>query len=92
MILPAQRRQKKEQENLMSNLKKNDEIVTTSGIVGIVTHIKEGGNEVTIKSEDSRLKILRSSIAQIVKKDETPAAPVTPPAAAPTPPSTDIKP
>jgi preprotein translocase subunit YajC len=87
VILPAQRRQKRDQENLLANLKKNDEVVTTSGIIGIVANIKEGGNEVTLKIDDNaRIRVLRTSIAQIVKKDE-PA-----PAAATTPPSTGIKP
>jgi preprotein translocase subunit YajC len=88
VILPAQRKQKKEQENLLANLKKNDEVVTMSGIIGVVANIKEGSDEVTLKIDDNaRIRILRSSIARIVKKDE-PA-----PVAAPTPtPSTDIKP
>ena len=83
IILPAQRRQRKEQANLLANLKKNDEVITTSGIIGIVAHIKEGGNEVTLKIDDNaRIRILRSSVAQIIKKDEpakeaTPAVPPT---------------
>jgi preprotein translocase subunit YajC len=87
VILPAQRRQKREQENLMANLKKNDEVETTSGIIGIVVNIKEGGNEVTLKVDDNaRIRVLRTSIARIRKKDE-------PTAAAPTnTTSTDIKP
>ena len=93
IILPAQRRQRTEAANLLANLKKNDEVITTSGIIGVVTHIKEGGNEVTLKIDDNaRIRILRSSVAQIVKKDEpakegTPAVPPTTPAA-----DTNIKP
>src|ERR1019366_4307334 len=79
VILPNQRRQRKEQADLLANLKKNDEVITTSGIIGIVAHIKEGGNEVTLKIDDNaRIRILRTSIAQIMKKDEP--APTTPPA------------
>src|SRR5437773_12467754 len=71
IILPAQRRQRREQEAIMSSLKKNDEVVTASGIIGIVANIKEGEDEVTLKIDDNaRIRVLRSSIARIKKKDE----------------------
>jgi preprotein translocase subunit YajC len=72
IILPQSRRQKKEQESLMTGLKKNDEVITTAGIIGIVAHIKENGDEVTLKIDDNaRIRVLKSSIARIVKKEET---------------------
>ena len=87
IILPAQRKQKKEQASIMDNMKKNDEVVTASGIIGIVAHIKEGGDEVTLKIDDNaRIRVLKSSIVRIVKKDE-PAKDGTMPAA-----NTNIKP
>ena len=70
IILPNSRRQRKEQESLMTGLKKNDEVVTASGIIGIVAHIKETGDEVTLKiDENARIRVLRSSIVRIVNKD-----------------------
>jgi preprotein translocase subunit YajC len=91
IILPAQRRQRKEQEAVMSTLKKNDEVVTTAGIIGIVAHIKESGDEVTLKIDDNaRIRVLKSTIARILKKEESPkdgTAPTTSPAA-----NTNIKP
>ena len=92
VILPAQRRQRKEAEALMSSMKKNDEVVTASGIIGIVANIKDTGDEVTLKIDDNaRIRVLKSSIVRIVKKDESKdaAAPQTPPA---TTPNTNIKP
>ncbi|MBI3824023.1 MAG: preprotein translocase subunit YajC [Planctomycetes bacterium] len=71
IILPAQRRQRKEQEALMSNLKKNDEVVTTAGIIGIVTNISDNGEQVTLKIDDNaRMRVLKSAIVRIMKKDE----------------------
>jgi preprotein translocase subunit YajC len=91
IILPAQRRQRKEQEAVMATLKKNDEVVTTAGIIGIVAHIKESGDEVTLKIDDNaRIRVLKSTIARILKKEESPkdsGAPTTTPAA-----NTNIKP
>jgi preprotein translocase subunit YajC len=68
IVLPGQKRERKQREELLTRLKKNDEVITTSGIIGIVTSIKEPGDEVTIKSEDTRLRVLKSSIARIVTK------------------------
>src|SRR5687767_13408908 len=63
IILPAQRREKKQRETIMSNLKKNDEVVTSAGIIGIVAFIKENADEVTLKIDDNaRMRVLRSSI------------------------------
>jgi preprotein translocase subunit YajC len=76
VILPAQRKQRSEAESLMTNMKKNDEVVTASGIIGIVQNIKD--EEVVLKIDDNaRIRVLKSSIARILKKDETPAAPTT---------------
>ncbi len=86
VVLPGQRRQRAEQEKLLSSIKKNDEVITTAGIFGTVSHIDEGGDKVTLKIDDNaRIKILRSTIARVIKKDET-AAPPSPPA------NTNIKP
>lgn len=87
VILPAQRKQKREAEAISSNLKKNDEVVTTSGIIGVVHTIKE--EEVVLKIDDNaRIRVLKSTIARIVKKDEAKdaAAPAAPAA------DTNIKP
>lgn len=71
IILPAQRREKKQREAIMSNLKKNDEVVTSAGIIGIVAHIKDNADEVTLKIDDNaRMRVLRSSIVRIVTKDD----------------------
>ena len=88
VILPAQRRQKKEAQSISSGLKKNDEVVTSAGIIGIVANIKEGGEEVTLKIDDNaRIRVLKSSIVRIINKKEEPAAPT-----AGSTPDTNIKP
>jgi preprotein translocase subunit YajC len=71
IILPSQRRQKKERESILTNLKKNDEVVTSAGIIGIVSLIKDNADEVTLKIDDNaRIRVLKSSIVRIVKKEE----------------------
>jgi preprotein translocase subunit YajC len=89
VIRPQQRKQRQEQESLMSGLKKNDEVITASGIIGIVAYIKDTGDEVTLKIDDNaRIRVLKSSIVRILKKEESKegAAPAV------TPTDTNIKP
>jgi preprotein translocase subunit YajC len=77
IILPTQRRERKQREALFAALKKNDEVVTAGGIIGVVQSIKD--DEVVIKIDDNaKMRVVKSSIARIIPK-ETPAA--APPAA-----------
>src|SRR2546421_551345 len=60
MYLPN-RKEKQQRQALMSALKKNDKVVTIGGIIGVVQNIKEGTDEVTIRSDETRLLVQRSS-------------------------------
>jgi preprotein translocase subunit YajC len=67
VILPARRREKKEREDLLSKMKKNDEVLTASGIIGIVATIKD--DEVVLKVDESsnvRIRVLKSAVARIL--------------------------
>ena len=70
VLLPQQRRERKQRETLMAGLKKNDEVVTAAGIIGVVSSIKEGGDEVTLKIDDNaKIRVLKSTIVRIVSKE-----------------------
>ncbi|CAN5413524.1 hypothetical protein BH11PLA2_BH11PLA2_27180 [soil metagenome] len=68
MWLPA-RKQKKELAAMMAALKAGSKIVTTAGIIGTITKIKDGDDEVVIRSEDSKFKITRASIARVLGEE-----------------------
>jgi preprotein translocase subunit YajC len=74
IILPMSRRQKREQQEMLANIKPGVKVVTTAGIVGKVVAAKEGEDEITIRSEDTRLRVLRSSILRVLGTDEAEAA------------------
>jgi len=70
VVLPKNRREQKERASLLSAMKKNDEVVTASGIIGVVHSIKEGADEVTLKIDDNaKIRVLKSSIVRIVPKE-----------------------
>jgi len=74
VILPMSRRQRKEQEKLLSSVSRGSKILTRSGIVGTVVTIKDGEDELVIRSEDTKLRIKRSAIAQVLGTDAAEAA------------------
>ncbi len=68
IILPSQRKERKQREAIFAALKKNDEVVTSGGIIGIVQTIKD--DEVILKLEDNaKVRLLKSSITRIIPKD-----------------------
>lgn len=67
MILPQQKKQK-EHRKMLDNLQKGDKVVTTGGVFGSISGIKEKENTVILKiSENTKIEILRSSVAQVLK-------------------------
>jgi preprotein translocase subunit YajC len=74
ILIRPQATQRKKHDEMVRNLKKGDEIVTTGGLIGEVLFIKEKGGEdktsgledrVTIKSGETRVIIERGRIAKI---------------------------
>jgi preprotein translocase subunit YajC len=73
VVLPMSRRQKKEQEKMLANLKRGTKVLTSGGIVGTIVSAKDGEDEIVIRSEDSRLRVKRSVIVQVIGTDEAEA-------------------
>jgi len=71
MVLGPGRRQRQEQANMMKALKKNDEVLLQGGIIGVVVNLKEGTDEITIKSDETKLRVLKSAIARVLPAKES---------------------
>src|SRR5438128_1873190 len=66
IILPM-RRQEKQRKALIGSLKKNDKIINSGGIIGIVESVKSPEDEVVLRGG---LRVTLSSIVKVVT-DET---------------------
>ncbi len=65
ILIRPQQKQQKELRKMLDALKVGDRVVTTSGIVGIVTQMKE--KYVVVKTaETTKLEMLRSGIQQVI--------------------------
>lgn len=73
LLIRPQKRQREQHENLLKSLQRGDQIVTSSGIVGEVVHIKD--DQVTIRSGEAKFVILRSGIANITNRPAVEAKP-----------------
>jgi len=71
LLIRPQSKQRKALENLLKNLKTGDEILTSGGIIGIVTNVKD--KEVVLKIADNvKIRIARSAVTAVVKKSDEP--------------------
>jgi preprotein translocase subunit YajC len=72
MVRPM-RKQEQERQSLISSLKKNDKVVTSGGIIGVVAAIKEKEDEITLKVDENsnvRLRVTKGSIARVISGEE----------------------
>lgn len=69
LFRPERERMKKQQE-LLSAIKKNDRVVTSSGIYGTVASVDREADRVTLKIDDSsnaKLTVTLSGIARVLR-------------------------
>jgi preprotein translocase subunit YajC len=66
MISKPQKARQKEHENMLKNLKKNDDVVTTGGIHGTIVDVKD--KTVVLKVDDNTKILVEKSAIAVVKK------------------------
>ena len=69
MILRPERTKRNVHAELVSNLKKNDRVVTIGGIFGTVVNAQKDSEEIVIKVDESvnaKLRIRRSAVSQVI--------------------------
>ncbi|MCE9631343.1 MAG: preprotein translocase subunit YajC [Planctomycetia bacterium] len=69
LFRPERERMKKQQE-LLGGLKKNDRVVTSSGIYGTVANVERDADRVTLKVDDAsnvKIVVTLSSVARVLR-------------------------
>ncbi len=68
LLLRPQRRQQRERQEMISNLKKDDHVLTSGGLYGIVVSIKDDRVVLRIdERNDIRVEVRRDAVAGLVK-------------------------
>ena len=71
LVIRPQKKQQKARQAMLSSLRKNDKILTTGGIYGIVMNVKD--DEVVVRIDDSaniRVRVARSAVSEITSRDD----------------------
>ena len=67
LLIRPQKKQQDEHKKMVSSLKKNDEVITSGGIHGTITNVKE--HTVTLKVDDNvKVEVQKSSVATMKRK------------------------
>jgi preprotein translocase subunit YajC len=69
---PAMKKEQETRESMLKNLKKNDRILTSGGIYGVVTNVQLDSDEVTIRVDETtntKIKITRSAVQKLLNGD-----------------------
>ena len=73
-VLRPQNKERSRRELLLAAVKKNDRVLTASGIYGVVTNVHREANEITIKVDEAtnaKLRMTLSSIAEVLGDEPT---------------------
>lgn len=72
MIRPM-KKQEKDRQSLLSSLKKNDRVVTSGGLIGVISSIRDKEDEITLKVDENsnlRLRVTKGSIVRVLSEPE----------------------
>ena len=70
LIRPQQKKMKTHQA-MVSALRRGDQVVTQGGLIGKVTKVKDGENELEVELTDGiKVRVVQSTIAQVLNKTE----------------------
>lgn len=71
MMIRPQQRKEKERQSMLGGLKKNDHVITSGGIYGVVTQVQD--DEVRLRIDDEKkvtVRVTRGAIATVVASGE----------------------
>ena len=70
LFRPQQQRMKAHQE-MVSNIRRGDTIVTQGGLIGRVTRVKDDGVEIEVEiADNTRVRVVKSTVADVRAKGE----------------------
>ncbi len=71
LVIRPQKKREAERQQMLASVRKNDRILTSGGIFGVVMSVKD--NEVVLRIDDSanvRVRVARSAVAEIVSRGD----------------------
>ena len=72
LVIRPQRQQQKAREEMLSNVRRNDTVITGGGIVGKVTKVIDDAEVEVQIAPDTKVRILKSMLADVRVKGDAP--------------------
>lgn len=71
LLIRPQQKRAKEHKLMVENLRKGDQVLTGGGLIGKVTKVRDGEEEVEVEiAENTRVRMYRSTIQAVMSKTE----------------------
>ena len=71
LLIRPQQKKLKDHQAMVAALRRGDQVVTSGGLIGKVTKVKDGENEVEVEiATGVNVRVVRSTISSVVSKTE----------------------
>ncbi|CUJ89545.1 preprotein translocase subunit YajC [Ruegeria denitrificans] len=71
LLIRPQQKKMKQHQAMVEAVRRGDQVVTQGGLIGKVSKVKEGENEVEVElAENVKVRVVKSTIAQVLNKTE----------------------
>ena len=73
LLIRPQQKKLKDHKSMVSALRRGDQVVTQGGVIGKVSKVKEDGEVEVEIAEGVKVRVVQSTIAQVLSRTEPPA-------------------
>lgn len=71
LLIRPQQQKLKQHKAMVDGLRRNDQVVTQGGLIGKVTKVKDGEDEIEVEiASGVKVRVVRSTIATVMSKTE----------------------
>ncbi|SDW25784.1 protein translocase subunit yajC [Ruegeria halocynthiae] len=71
LLIRPQQKKVKEHQAMVEAVRRGDQVVTQGGLIGKISKVKEGDNEIEVEIADGvKVRVVKSTIAQVLNKTE----------------------
>jgi preprotein translocase subunit YajC len=71
LLIRPQQKKLKEHQAMVAALRRGDQVVTAGGLIGKVTKVKDGENEIEVElAAGVNVRVIRSTISSVLSKTE----------------------
>jgi preprotein translocase subunit YajC len=71
LLLRPQQQKLKQHREMVANLRRGDTVVTSGGIIGKVTKVRDDGNEIEVEiADNTRVRVVKGTVAEVRARGE----------------------